>query len=307
MRARRVTVRDVAEASGVSVTTVSFVLNAVTGQRISTATRDRVLRVARELGYVPHGVAKALREGTSRIVLLGLPPGLRGGSLDGYLHGLDDELAKHGHTLLVRHGKASLAPVVAALSPRGVIDLTGLYESEPATNDDTDDGGWVNGLAAHTMVQLRHLAETGHRNVAVARPDDPGWARLAEVRLRYARAAATQLGLNPLATLTIPADAAEAARKFRRDNPSVTAVAAFDDRVALRLLSALRGSDIAVPKEIAVIGFDDNGYGAFTTPALTSVHIDAESFGRRAGRAALGLDTEDTIPPAATIVARESA
>lgn len=303
MRARRVTVRDVAQASGVSVTTVSFVLNGVTGQRISTATRERVLRVARELGYVPHGVAKALREGTSRIVLLGLPSGVRGGSLDGYLHALDDELTKHGHTLLVRHGQASLAPVVAALSPRGVIDLTGLYESESAT----DDGGWVNGLAAHTMAQIRHLAETGHRNVAVARPDDPGWARLAEVRLRYAREAATQLGLNPLTTLTIPADATDAVRKFRRDNPSVTAVAAFDDRVALRLLSALRGLDIPVPKDIAVIGFDDNGYGAFTTPALTSVHIDAESFGRRAARAALGLTTEDTIPSAATIVVRESA
>jgi DNA-binding LacI/PurR family transcriptional regulator len=296
--------RDVAQASGVSATTVSFVLNGVTDQRISPATRDRVLQAARELGYVPHGVAKALREGSSRIVLLGLPPGARGGSLDGYLRSLDDELARHGHLLLVRHSAGeSLAPVVAAVSPRGVIDLTGLYQSEPAT-----DGGWVNGLAAHTMVQLRHLADTGHTEVAMALPDDPGWARLREARLRYAHEAATRLGLEVRTTLTIPDDPAVAAvHAFRRAFPSVTAIAAFDDRVALRLLAALRELDVTVPTDLAVIGFDDIGDGAFTVPALTSVRIDAESFGRRAARVALGLDTEDTTPSAANVVVRESA
>jgi DNA-binding LacI/PurR family transcriptional regulator len=299
--------RDVAQASGVSATTVSFVLNGVTDQRISPATRDRVMQAARELGYVPHGVAKALREGSSRIVLLGLPPGARGGgSLVGYLRGLDEELARHGHMLLVRRSAGeSLAPVVAAVSPRGVIDLSGLYQSEPAT-----DGGWVNGLAAHTMVQLRHLADTGHRSVAMALPDDPGWVRLREARVRYAREAATRLGFGRLTTVTIPDDLAgtvAAVRALRDASPTVTAVAAFDDRVALRLLAALRELDVTVPDGLAVIGFDDLGDGAFTVPALTSVRIDAESSGRRAARIALDLDTADVAPSAADVVVRESA
>ncbi len=59
----RTTLRDVAAASGVSVTTVSFVLNNNPKQTIPIATRERVQQAARDLGYVPHGTARALREG----------------------------------------------------------------------------------------------------------------------------------------------------------------------------------------------------------------------------------------------------
>ncbi|WP_158846670.1 LacI family DNA-binding transcriptional regulator [Saccharothrix deserti] len=320
MGARRATMRDVAEASGVSTATVSFVLNDAGGQRVSPATRERVTRVARELGYVPHGIAKALREGASRIVLLALPSGIRGGSLDGYLLGLTDELSQHGHVLLVRHNSSreSLDSVVAAVSPRAVIDLSELYQPDPDDGEgevatgraDARDGGWVDGLAAHGMVQIRHLAQKGHTAVAMAVPDDPGWAGVARARLRFAREAAEILGLEPLATFVVPGDvpgAVEAVRAFREVHPSVSAVAAFDDALALRLLSASHELRIAVPDDLAVIGFDATGYGAFVTPALTTVHIDAESFGRRAARIALGLDTSTVVTDAASVVVRDSA
>ena len=60
----RVTITDVAAASGVSRATVSFVLRDSPGQSISAPTRERVRQAARDLGYVPHGIARALREGT---------------------------------------------------------------------------------------------------------------------------------------------------------------------------------------------------------------------------------------------------
>jgi len=66
-RTRRATLRDVAEASSGSQSTVSFVLNEVPSQTISAPTRERVQTAARELGYVPHGIARALMEGSSRI------------------------------------------------------------------------------------------------------------------------------------------------------------------------------------------------------------------------------------------------
>ncbi|GHH69466.1 LacI family DNA-binding transcriptional regulator [Promicromonospora soli] len=317
MGERRVTMRDVAKASGVSPATVSFVLNNVTEQHISPATRDRVTTAARELGYVPHAIAKALREGTSRIVLLALPAGIRGPGLDAYTRGLDDELARHGHVLLVRHGSSlhgTLASVIATVSPRAVIDLSGLYReaadgpaAEPVTSN---DGGWIDGLAAHTLVQLRHLTRAGHTSIAVALPpDDSGWARLARVRLHFAREAAARIGLAEPPTLTIPEDAAEAARAvrdFRREFPSVSAVAAFDDAVAMHLLSVLHGLDVAVPGQLAVIGFDAVEYGSFATPALTSVHIDAQSYGQRAARTVLGLEPPSEPPAPATVIVRES-
>ncbi len=56
-----------------------------------------------------------------------------------------------------------------------------------------------------------------------------------------------------------------------------------------------------------MIGFDDNGYGALATPALTTVHIDAEAHGRQAARLVLGLTAEDLVPVAREVVVRESA
>jgi DNA-binding LacI/PurR family transcriptional regulator len=87
----------------------------------------------------------------------------------------------------------------------------------------------------------------------------------------------------------------------------VTAVAAFDDDVAPRVLAAMRDPGLAAPGDLAVIGFDDNGYGALATPALTTVHIDAEAHGRQAARAILGLDAAGLSPAPGRVVVRESA
>ncbi|GGL93185.1 hypothetical protein GCM10010129_41150 [Streptomyces fumigatiscleroticus] len=86
----------------------------------------------------------------------------------------------------------------------------------------------------------------------------------------------------------------------------MTAIAGFNDDVALRVLTALRELGRRVPEEIAVIGFDDNGYGEHVTPALTTVDVDAEAHGRLSARLAPGLDPGGLRPPPARIVVRES-
>ncbi|WP_306454759.1 substrate-binding domain-containing protein [Streptomyces sp. Ag82_O1-15] len=87
----------------------------------------------------------------------------------------------------------------------------------------------------------------------------------------------------------------------------MTAVAAFDDDVALRTLTALHDLGLTVPDDIAVVGFDDTEYGALITPALTTVHIDAEAHGRLAARAALGLDTGGITRSPGRVLVRDSA
>ena len=102
----RVTLNDVAAASGVSRATASFVLRDSPNQSISATTRERVRQAARDLGYVPHAIARALREGSSRIVVLSLDVALDGNYARSYVRGLDAELAAHGHALLVRYEHA---------------------------------------------------------------------------------------------------------------------------------------------------------------------------------------------------------
>jgi DNA-binding LacI/PurR family transcriptional regulator len=309
MTAKRATLRDVAQASGVSPSTVSFVLNGVTDQKISEATRLRVQQAAAALNYAPHAIARALREGSSRIVLLDLDPLFQGASANSYIRGLDAELARSGYVLLVRHGQSEqsdLSTVIDSVRPRAVIDLAGLYGDG---HELTEDGGWVDGLAAHTAVQIRHLAERGHTAIAVAVPEDPQRSRLAEARFRFASQAAADLGLAEPVRFDVPGSVGAAAyrlSRLRAEHPGVTALACYDDILALELLRAARDLGIDVPGELAIIGFDATEHGAYSMPTLTSVAIDAESFGRLAARTALGLTTGDRETTAAVIVERDS-
>jgi DNA-binding LacI/PurR family transcriptional regulator len=307
--AKRATLRDVAAAAGVSRALAGFVLGDDHGKSIPEATRERVRAAARDLGYAPHGIARALREGSSRVVVLSIDPYLEGNYSRTFARGLDEELAAHGHILVVRHEHAaSSAPagsapaadhappartapgrqVLDALSPRAVIRLPGNYL---AAGHELDDGGWEGGFAANVLVQVRYLADRGHAEIAVALPD--GDPPLGPVRERFAREAAARAGLPEPPALVVPrsrAEAAEAVRRFRAAHPAVTAVAAYDDDVALRVLAALRALGLAVPGDLAVIGFDDTDFGALVDPALTTVHVDAEEHGRKAAREVLGLD-----------------
>jgi DNA-binding LacI/PurR family transcriptional regulator len=310
MSEKRVTLRDVAAAAGVSRATAGFVLSDARGIAISEATRQRVRDTARDLGYVPNSIARALREGSSRIIVLTIDSGYEGNYSRTFTKGLDNELAAHDHVLLVRHGHSgpgSQQRLLEAISPRAVIRMPDYL----APGHELDDGGWDGGLAGNTAVQLGYLASRGHAHVAVALPD--GHPLLGPVRVRFAREAATRIGLPPPQALAVPRDRASAVgaiRAFLDDYPAITAFAAFDDNVALRILAAARDLGLSVPGDLAVIGFDDTDYGTLFTPTLTTVHIDAEDHGRRTARVILGLDDAGfaAVPPApAQVIVRESA
>ena len=169
-----VRIRDVATAAGVSTATVSYVLNDTPGQTITEATRARVRRVADELGYTPLGVARTLRAGLSRVVLLNTGSLVPGNSLQKLVKGMSDELRVHDHVLLVSADPDGIdAAVRAAVSPRAVLDITKVTSGEEA--DDPISGvtqGYHVGMSFQTLTQLRHLAERGHRHIAFALPAD---------------------------------------------------------------------------------------------------------------------------------------
>lgn len=305
-RSGRVTLSDVAKASGVSRSTVSFVLNDDPRQTISAATRERVMEAAHDLGYVPHGIARALREGSSRIVVLNVDQGMEGNFSRSYVRGLDEELAMHDHVLLVRHGHTApeaTQKILDAIVPRAVLRLGEVYMQGHGPIEED----WDNGFAANAALQISHLTERGHTQIAMAMPDHD--FPLTEARLGFAQEAARRLGLAPLERFVVPPprEAGEAAVEgFLLARPDVTAVAAFDDDIALRTLTALRDLGRRVPEDVAVIGFDETEYGSLSTPALTTVHIDAEILGRLAARAALGIDPEALAPVPGRIVVRAS-
>jgi DNA-binding LacI/PurR family transcriptional regulator len=289
----RATIRDVARVAGVSPATVSF------------ATQERVRSAVAELGYTPHRIARALREGRSRLVLL-KTGAFRGGSvLDAMIEGMDAELRLHGHTLIVAYGDAGAdAEFLQAVAPHTVMDLGDVYFSRDEVHD---DGGWVDGLASHTATQLRHLISRGHTRIGIAVTTAPHLSRLSSIRLRHAAEFADSHGLDPLPALWLGDDVDEAETSlaaFRAEHPEVTAIAALDDDVALLVLAGASRLGIRVPTDLAVIGFGESSHARLWVPPLTSVRIDAAAFGRRAARRALGLDVAEWQTPPSEVIPR---
>jgi DNA-binding LacI/PurR family transcriptional regulator len=305
----RVTLRDVAAASGVSRATVSFVLNDRPDQTISAATRERVRNAAAELGYVPHGIARALAEGVSRIVVLNVDSRMAGNYARSFIRGLGDELATHGHILLVRYGDATPAQakqVLDTVAPRAVLDMGNPYSSGYPLED--AGGGWRDGLAAHSAAQIRYLAEIGHMSLGMPMPGTA--TTFSDVRLRFATEVAAELGISAPVPCLLPADreaCAVAVAAVIDAHPDISAFAAVDDEHALKAIAALHDLGVSVPDEVAVIGYDETEYAAFAQPALTTVHIDAEAHGRVLARRALDLDPTDVESTPGLVVVRESA
>ncbi|MFT4082256.1 MAG: LacI family DNA-binding transcriptional regulator, partial [Nocardioides sp.] len=194
-----------AEASGVSRATVSFVLNDVAGQTISASTREKVRAVADRLGYRPHGIARALREGSSRIVVLTVPPGFDGHYSASFIAGLDDELSRHDHVLLVWHGEdaETRARVRGTVAPRAVLSFGEPYDEPAGSGLDDAGGGWADGLAAHAAAQLEHLLASGHTRILLALPE--GDSALVATRRRFAVEHARRRGLPDLVVASVPA------------------------------------------------------------------------------------------------------
>lgn len=231
--------------------------------------------------------------------------------LASFIDGLDTELERYDHALLVRYRdrQDDVERLVAAISPRAVLDLDRLYfEADPTAAD----GGWIDGLAAHTAVQIRYLVERGHSRIAMALPD-VRLQRLAAIRFKYASQVVRDLGLPDLAVLTVLTVGHSAKLDLRalhellQVQPGITAIAGLDDDAALRVLAAARGLDVKVPGDLAVIGFDDTAHGELFSPSLTTVQVDAAAFGRRAARVLLDRPPGTEIPGPATVIARESA
>ncbi|MGJ0389224.1 LacI family DNA-binding transcriptional regulator [Microbacterium sp. CGR1] len=299
------TIRDIARVSGVSATTVSFVLNDTAGQTIPLGTRDRVRSAAQELGY-PTTLARALREGTTRTVVVatgGLP---RGTALESFLDGLDIELSSRDHSVAVLRATGdALARTIDAISPRAVIDLGAIYAG---AESDGLDGGWIDGLASHTLTQAGHLVGFGHSRIAFARPAETvGISAMIGLRERHLRESARALDIAPPATIAMPEDPDAGTDALKAAiSRGVTGIAGFDDDSAARVLRAAHSLGIRVPHDLSVIGFDDAGWGQHTTPGLTTVRIEAVDYGRRAARGILGITDPNAPVPHSWVVERGS-
>ena len=304
--ASQLVVKDVAARAGVSMGTVSNVLNRP--ERVSPATRQRVEQAIAELGFVRNESARQLRMGTSRTlayvmldvtnpfftdVAQGVELAAEKANVSLFICNSNNsgtrEESHLGHLMQQRVQGILLTPVdpeaetIDLVAERGVP----LVIVDRTRNDTRFCSVAVDDVLGGRLA-LEHLVDLGHRRVAyIAGPDSSGQVRdrLAGAREAWAAAGlpAEDLVVLPTASLTVAAGRGAGERLAgmpARTRP--TAAFCGNDLVALGLLQQVIGSGRSVPGDLAIVGYDDIEFAAAAAVPLTSVSQPRQELGRTA-------------------------
>jgi len=305
-RRSRVTIRQVAEEAGVSIATVSRVVNGHSD--VSSETREAVRRVLRERGY-PGGLrARAVRGDGAGTGLVGVTmPLVHPGYFASILAGAAEALYEHDRRVVLcptRHSRArevSLLERLAGGETDGAIlvlpeesgeELSALashgYRFVIVDPLSQVDAGVPVVSAANTSgatQATRHLLDLGHRRIGVISGPE-GWAA-SEERLHGYRAALAGAGVLPDPRLVqysnFRVDGGLEAGAALLDLPErPSAIFAFNDSMAIGAMQAARARGLALPADLSVVGFDDTSESEIVVPALTTVRQPLAEMGRTA-------------------------
>ncbi len=303
---RRVSMRDVAEAAGVSVATVSMVLN--NNSRISRGTHMKVQRVIERLGYRPNRLAQSLSSPYTRVLAIMLPP-LRHAFADAYfgelISGICDRADRFGHKVMLEHAKPDFTREKKhiELFERRYVDgvlclgvnhrhgfmqdyLSGDYPVMVVDNyfGESKIDHVVCDYRTGAEQAMNYLLQLGHRKIAHIHGALESHTARDVMEVYLARLEG--VGVEPVERWRADGryteeGGANAAAKILDSDDSVTAIFAGNDKMALGAMSYLSHRGVRVPEDVSVMGFDDIQHTAFVSPSLTTVHLPLYEVGVR--------------------------
>jgi len=298
------TIVSIAERAGVSIASVSRVLN---GLGARPETEDRVRRAASELGYVPNAVARSLKDGHTRQLTFAVPDignpvyvamvreiqaVAKAAGYRLLLHSTDADVADELGVVrsLADRTSDGLVLVPIRITPAHVEALTAA-PGPVVVIGSLPDGVPVDGVQADSVtgaeLAVRHLVESGRRRIALVNgPVDtvPGGNRG-----RGYRAALAACGIPYDPELVTATDfgvgaGARATARLLAARPDLDAVFCANDQLAIGAVQALHAAGRRIPRDTAVAGMDDSDLAVAAWPPLTSVDLGAGERGRRAAR-----------------------
>jgi LacI family transcriptional regulator len=301
---QRLTIRQIADLAGVSIATVSRVLNG--RDDVSDDTRELVSRVIRENGYTANRSARGLSAGRSGLVGV-LVPLVYPAYFSGILAGAAEALSERDLQIVLSPTGGEHDREVSVLDRlHGLTDgaLIILPEESSEELERLLDGGFrfvvldplmplderiPSVSAAHTSgadQAMRHLLDLGHRRIAqITGPR--GWLATEDRRRGY-RAALAAAGILPDRALEVEAaepeiaPGREAAEYLLGLPEPPTAIFAFNDNIAIGAVQAARARGLRLPEDLSIVGFDDVEHATIVTPALTTVRQPLAEMGRTA-------------------------
>jgi DNA-binding LacI/PurR family transcriptional regulator len=327
-----VTLHDLAKAVGCSVSTVSRALNN-SDHPVNDVTRERILAIANQLGYRPNMTARGLK--MDRTFTIGLIVyNIASPFTPVLIRGIQEYLRQHDYfsTIISTDWDSELeSEAVHQLISRSIdgVIFVETWRDESNNTLDLANKPYVyvyrlfNGSYANSVIvdehygaglAVEHLVKLGHRRIAyINGPHD--WAASKERLVGYQ---------DVLAQYGIPYDPAlveegtwevqsgyHAAKKFLFIPDSPTAIFAANDLMALGAIYAIQDAGLNVPKDIAVVGYDDRDIASFSKPTITTVCSPSFEMGQLAAQLILNrlenqIEIEDPIRVQGNLIIRES-
>jgi len=305
-----VTIREIANKLGVSISTVSAVVN--NRGYVSTAMRARIEEALRKANYSPHQIARSLRLGETRTIGV-IVPDLINSFYSRLMRGAEDYLAAAGYRLLVTDSREDwkrqhdyllsfsgkiadgiiLVPCMAtneqiAKIPNIVRDTPLVYADRSPLRSNVDSVSVDNVRASFEATC--HLLKLGHRRIAIL--TEPLNLLNAADRLAGYRHALRSYGITADRELVRRGNNKEDSGYWQglellrlADRP--TAVLVCNNLMTLGFLAALRELGVACPREVSLVGFDDFEWSSYLRPPLTMVRQPASELGAEAAKAVL--------------------
>lgn len=341
MARKTVGIRDVAEAAGVSVTTVSHVLNDNPHARASDETRSKVREAAARLGYGPNRMAQGLR--TRRSAMIGLlsediATTPHAGKI---IKGAEETARKYGYTLMIINTDMSAKPeskqkdvdalierqvdgiLYATMYHRAVSVPPRLFEVPAVLIDANDKAGLVPGTipdeVGGAVTAVSALLDAGHEEIGFINNSDDVPATRG--RLQGYETALRNAGITPDSGLLSTAESeatggykAALSLLSRVDRP--TALFCYNDRMAMGAYRAAAELNLAIPTDLSIVGFDNQELiSAGLHPGLTTIALPHYEMGAWAvetliriidGRGDDDLSTESPTVLACPLIERDS-
>ena len=310
------TINDVAAHAGVSIKTVSRVLN--NEPHVREVLRERVLTAARELDYQPNQAARRMAGKRSFLIAFVYrnpdPP-----YVAGVQSGAAEYCREHGYHLVIEPvplDREQLEQVLLRLAR--VLAPDAVFVAPPLSDDAEfieiaerigisliRIAGQVGGAGQNIEIDdrepacevVRHLVGLGHRRIAFVRP--PREHLTASARYEGYREAMLEAGLDIHPAMVVEgeftfASGYDAAQHLWAGKERPTAIFAANDAMALGVMAAVREMGVAVPGELSIAGFDDIPAASTTWPPLTTVRQPFAAY----GIAAVALAIEGRLPEA---------
>ncbi|HTP08787.1 MAG TPA: LacI family DNA-binding transcriptional regulator, partial [Anaerolineae bacterium] len=306
---RKTTIVDIAAASGVSVTTVSRILN--DKPDVAEETRERVLRVMEEIGFAPQSSWQQIRSGRSHLIAMHFPQ-----DFNPPAHRVIFEAA-----LGCEDAGYSINIVVNPLSDNELLAIfrggqaDGMILMEIQTHDrrvevlrqhaypfvligrcaDNTGVSFVDiDIERGVTLAMEHLIELGHRQIGfvtlspMVQEKEYGYSRWA---LQSYNQGCQQYGLMQLwRAVDLNSDeAATAVQRLLDENPQITAILTPQEHCVIGVLKAIRAKGLRVPGDISVVGLLSDSMSELATPPLTTISFPSAEMGREAARILLGL------------------